>query len=58
MNDCPLQQELNGDVEAEEEDIEESLESLLEKLGLSDYAEAFHKEKIDMETLVCQNKLC
>ena len=47
-----FQQEVNGVIEDEAE--EESLESLLDMLGLSDYAEAFQKEKIDMETLVSE----
>ena len=33
-------------------DDEMTLDALFENLGILDYAEAFHREKIDMESLV------
>ncbi|CAH1783250.1 unnamed protein product, partial [Owenia fusiformis] len=44
--------DLDESSNAEEDEKELSLEELLAKLGLSDYLEAFQKEKIDMETLI------
>ena len=44
--------------EEKDEDDVENLDALLEKLGLQEYAPAFQKEQIDLETLVGRANPC
>ena len=49
---CVIQGDQNTEITQQEDEAEMTLEDLLGKLGLQDYAEAFAKEQIDMESLV------